>query len=273
MLNRDIWKNQSIRDTIKEHFIFLQYNKDDPRGQEYIGYYFSSLKDSDAAYPHIAIVDPRTGEQVKTWSGSPGPKPSEFLMELHEFLDRYSLSFEKKNPVQTKRKEAKRDVSRMSEEEQLEMALQASMANGSSTDDKEEDPDALTKADKGKAPVLEDGMDVDEQPVAQIKPETPFSRISSANPHEEPTDPKTTSRIQFRHSGGRVVRRFLNDDPVRRIYEWQKAQPLEGKNGAFELVCMGKNLIDSLDKTIGEMGLNGGTVMVEHVDEGEEDIA
>jgi len=274
VLNRDIWKNQSIRDTIKEHFIFLQYNKDDPRGQEYVNYYFSSLRDSEAAYPHIAIVDPRTGEQVKTWSGSPGPKPSEFLQELHEFLDRYSLSFEKKNPVQTKRKEAKKNVSQMSEEEQLELAMQASMANGSTSDHKDEDPDALTKdGGKGKAPVgREDTMDVDEASTSKAKPETPFSRISSTNPHEEPTDPKTTARIQFRHSSGRIVRRFNLDDPVRRIYEWQKAAPLEGKEGVpFELVTMGKNLIDSLDKTIGEMGLNGGTVMLEHVEDDGDD--
>lgn len=271
VLNRDIWKNQSIRDTIKEHFIFLQYSKDDPRGQDYVNYYFSLSKDSDAAYPHIAIVDPRTGEQVKTWSGSPGPKPAEFLMELHEFLDRYSLSFEKKNPVQTKRKEAKRDVSKMSEEEQLELAMQASMANGAASDHKDEDPDALTKA-QGKAPMKsESTMDIDEPPAAKAKPETPFSRISSTNPQEEPTDPKTTARIQFRHSGGRVVRRFLTDDPVCRIYEWLKAAPLDGKEGAFELVSMGKNLIDSLDKTIGEMCLNGGTVMVEHVEDDEDD--
>lgn len=268
VLNRDIWKNQSIRDTIKEHFIFLQYNKNDPRGQEYINYYFSSMRDSDDAYPHIAIVDPRTGEQVKTWSGSPGPKPADFLMDLHEFLDRYSLSMEKKNPVQTKRKEPRKDVTAMSEEEQLEMAMQASMANGSSSVPKEEDPDALTKVEgKGKAAIgREETMEVDESS-SKVKPETPFSRISSTNPHEEPTDPKTSARIQFRHSGGRVVRRFNLDDPVRRIYEWQKAAPLEGKEGvAFELVSMGKNLIESLDMTIAEAGLNGGTVMIEHIE-------
>ncbi|SMY26026.1 unnamed protein product [Zymoseptoria tritici ST99CH_1A5] len=280
VLNRDIWKNQSIRDTIKEHFIFLQYNKDDPRGQEYVNYYFSNMRDSEDAYPHIAIVDPRTGEQVKTWSGSPGPKPADFLMDLHEFLDRYSLKMTKKNPVQTKRKEGKKDVTRMSEEEQLELALQASMANGSTSGPKDEDPDALTKSindlsnGKGKAPATADSaMDVDEPSASSSKPpkqDTPFSLISSTSPHEEPTDPATTARIQFRHSGGRVVRRFNLDDPVRRIYEWLKASPLEGKDGVkFEMVSGGKNLIEMLDSTVKEAGLSGGTVMVEYVEEEE----
>lgn len=268
VLNRDIWKNPQIVETIKEHFLFLQYNKDDPRGNDYVNYYFSSQRDNDAAYPHIAIIDPRTGEQVKTWSGAPSPKAPDFLMELHEFLDRYSLKMGQRNPVQKQRKESKKDVAAMSEEEMLEMALQNSLENGGgpSTD---EDPDALTKSvenvnGKGKAPVADDDMEV-----YQPAKETPFSNILSSEPHEEPssTCPETT-RIQFRHSGGRVIRRFELRDPVRRIYEWLKAAPFEGKESQpFELVSMGQNLIERLDMPIGEAGLKNGTVMVEFVEE------
>lgn len=86
LLNRDIWKNDDIRATVRENFIFMQYAKDDPRGQQYINYYFHA-RDSSDAYPHIAIVDPRTGEQVKVWSGPPIPKAVEFHAQLHEFLD------------------------------------------------------------------------------------------------------------------------------------------------------------------------------------------
>ncbi|EME39301.1 hypothetical protein DOTSEDRAFT_75127 [Dothistroma septosporum NZE10] len=274
VLNRDLWKNDSIRETIKEHFIFLQYNKDDPRGQEYVQYYFANMRDSDDAYPHIAIVDPRTGEQVKTWSGSPGPKPSDFLMDLHEFLDRYSLKMEKKNPVQKQRKESKKDVAAMSEEEMLEMAMQNSMASGPNAAPKEEDPDALTKSvelsGKGKAPAgsEEDSMDV--EPSASVqKKDTPFSRISSTDAHEEPAnDPQTTTRIQFRHPGGRIVRRFNVADPVRRLYEWLKASPFEGHEGEdFQLISLGKNLIESLDTSVADANLKQGTVMVEFIDD------
>jgi hypothetical protein len=283
VLNRDIWKNESIRDTVKEHFIFLQYNKDDPRGQEYVNYYFSMHRDNEDSYPHIAIVDPRTGEQVKTWSGSPGPKPSDFLMDLHEFLDRYSLNMQSKNPVQTQRKERKKDVGQMSEEEMLEMAMQNSLANGNGSKDRDEDPDALTKAadakGKGSASVPE-AMDTADmgpvptngttEPAAASVVDTPFSRISSTSPHEEPTstDPKETTRIQFRYSGGRIVRRFALSDSVSRIYEWLKAAPFEGKeNTNFELIAMGKNLIEMLDVPIADAGLKNGTVMVEFIDD------
>ncbi|KAI7644630.1 hypothetical protein KC319_g12249, partial [Hortaea werneckii] len=272
----------------QEHFIFLQYNKDDPRGREYIQYYFANQRDMEDYYPHIAIVDPRTGEQVKTWSGSPAPKASDFLMDLHEFLDRYSLSFERKNPVQAKRKESKKDVGQMSEEEMLEMAMQNSLEKGPGR--KEEDPDSLTKpTDKLRQQSQPEAMDTaDMGPstsssttngntgvAAATKPETPFSRISATNPHTEPTStgPETT-RIQFRYSGGRIVRRFALDDPVRRIYEWLKASPFEGQEAKdFELICMGKNLIASLDASIAEAGLKNGTVMVEFTggEEEEED--
>lgn len=281
VLNRDIWKNESIKDTVKEHFIFLQYNKDDPRGQEYVNYYFSMHRDNEDSYPHIAIVDPRTGEQVKTWSGSPGPKPADFLMDLHEFLDRYSLNMHSKNPVQTQRKERKKDVGQMSEEEMLQMAMQNSLANGSSSKEREEDPDALTKAAEGKgkeSASVPEAMDTaDMGPAASngstvpaASEDTPFSRISSTSPHEEPTstDPKETTRIQFRYSGGRIVRRFSLTDPVSRIYEWLKASPFEGKEGkAFELISMGKNLMEMLDVPIADAGLKNGTVMVEFIDD------
>jgi UBX domain-containing protein 7 len=274
VLNRDVWKNPSIQETIREHFIFLQYNKDDPRGRDYVQYYFANNRDNEDAYPHIAIIDPRTGEQVKTWSGSPGPKAPDFLMDLHEFLDRYSLSFERKNPVQAKRKEKKKDVAQMSEEEMLEMAMQNSLANGGAAT-KDEDPDALTRPDAAGSSAKGKGRadDVDTTPSQQNgNAETPFSRISSTSPHEEPTStgPETT-RIQFRYSGGRVVRRFLLSDNVRRIYEWLKASPPEGISPEnFELISMGKNLIELLDTPIGEAGLRNGTVMVESVREEED---
>ncbi|PVH88503.1 hypothetical protein DL98DRAFT_478487 [Cadophora sp. DSE1049] len=275
-LNRDIWKHEGIKELVKENFIFIQYSKDDPRGAQYVQYYFP-LKDSDSAYPHIAIVDPRTGEQVKVWSGPPVPPAGDFLMQLVEFLDRYSLDVTKKNPVAKRKPEKSKsiDVDRLTEEEMLDLALKNSLANNGSPGPKPDDPDDLTKSFgdvKGK------GKETAEQDVAeeangsgQAQSDTPFSRISSTNPHVEPA---AGPRIQFRHPNGRVVRRFNQDDTVRTIYEWLKAEPLEGKEGVpFELKeggGMGKemrDLIEYLDVTIKDAGLGGGTVMVEFLED------
>ncbi|KAF4553913.1 Thioredoxin-like protein 7 [Elsinoe fawcettii] len=266
VLNRDIWKNASVKETIKENFIFMQYNKDDHRGDQYVNYYFQQ-KDIEDAYPHIAIVDPRTGEQVKVWSGSPVPKASDFLMDLHEFLDRYSLKAFAKNPVANRKPTEKaKDVHKMTEEEMLEMALQQSLSNGGGPSHKQDDPDELTKASKGKEPIesIDEGIRVNGKSEEEL---SPFERIPADRSHDEPTDPASTTRIQFRWSGGRVVRRFALTDTVQRLYEWLKATPLEGKEDVeFELISMGKNLIDSLDQTVEQAGLKNGTIMIEHLE-------
>ena len=271
ILNRDIWKNNDIKLTVRENFIFMQYAKDDPRGQQYINYYFHA-RDSQDAYPHIAIVDPRTGEQVKVWSGPPVPNPVEFHAQLHEFLDRYSLKANAKNPVATRKPERKKvDVNRMTEEEMLEMALQNSLDNNAGP--KDDDPDALTKdtpsGDKGKAKAEKETA-VETTPAVNGSVDTPFARISASNPHIEPPmgDAKVIARIQFRGPSGRpIVRRFNTSDPVQRIYEWIKAEnPWEGKQGQdFDLVLMGKNLLDSLDSSIGDARLGGASIMVEFI--------
>jgi hypothetical protein len=285
ILNRDIWKDSQIKETVKENFLLMQYNNDDPRGREYIQYYFQSHGNQDA-YPHIAIVDPRTGEQVKVWSGPPVPKPMEFLMQLHEFLDRYSLKANAKNPVAVRKpvKNKAMDVGRMTEEEMLQMALQNSMTNGGfPSGPQDDDPDALTRSTgsigKGKGKAREDEpQQYDEEDLMDMEPAdtnghasnaSPFMRIASNNPHTEPpANPTTTTRIQFRHSGGRVIRRFALSDPVMRIYEWLKAEPLEGKASVeFELVCMGKNLMEVLNSSIEQAGLKNQTVMVEFLED------
>lgn len=284
VLNRDVWKDANLQALIREHFIFLQYEKREPRAQSYIQFYFpnESHENSDN-YPHVSIIDPRTGEQVKVWSGLPFPKVGELYGDLIEFLDRYSLAANSKNPVvKAKPKRQQVDVGRLTEDEMLQLAMQNSLENQDvSTGSSVQDPDMLTKYNdetgKGKGRAT-DAMDLtgsSAQP-STAEPanaaESAFSQISSSNPHVEPAnDPATTTRIQFRHSAGRIIRRFAVSDPVSRIYEWLKAEPFEeGKQGVmFELKAMpaGMDLISELDKTLGEAGLKQGTVMIEFIEE------
>jgi hypothetical protein len=272
VLNRDLWKDGGVQDTVKEHFIFLQYSKDDPRASSYIQYYFQGSDVSDN-YPHIAIVDPRTGEQMKVWSGPPLVKPADFLMQLHEFLDRYSLNHNVRNPV-AKRKAEKKDkkIDAMTEEEMMEMAMRNSLGGAGESDQALRDPDDLTRSTddvKGKSrATVEEDVSMEEP--EQAAEASPFASIPSDKPHTEPeTDPATTTRIQFRHPSGRVIRRFALSDPVQRIYEWLKAEPpLEGKAGVeFDLNSMGRNLIDQLSTSIADAGLKNGTVMIGYMEE------
>jgi hypothetical protein len=258
---------------LKEHFIFLQYEKGDVRSQEYVNFYFGQGFEDTNNYPYVSIIDPRTGEQVKLWTGMPFPTAAEFHSDLVEFLDRYSLAANSKNPVpKTKPKTKTVDYGRMTEEEMLEMALKNSLeANGSPSKPSVQDPDELTKSipdmgkGKGKA-----GEDTTEDFTPSPPSDSPFTQISSGNPHIEPeNNPTTATRIQFRHPAGRVIRRFTISDPVRRIYEWLKSEPLEGKEGVqFELKAQpGGDLIEKLDMTIEQAGLKQGTVMIEFIED------
>jgi UBX domain-containing protein 7 len=279
-LNRDIWKDQRVKDLVSENFIFLQYDKDYPDAEEYITFYFPNQgHENPDNYPHVSIIDPRTGEQVKVWSGRPFPSPAEFHAELAEFLDRYSLAANSKNPVAkaTAKKPQTVDVERMTEEEMLEMALKNSLAGAESSrsgsNPNIHDPDALTKSpDPGSqsAAAAAGAAGASPEATAAVEPSR-FSQISSSNPHVEPDhDPGRTTRIQFRHATGRVIRRFALQDPVFRIYEWLKSTPLEGfPEGEFELKQMpqGRDLVDVFEHTIEEAGLKNGTVMIEFIED------
>lgn len=278
-LNRDLWKDPSVVETVRENFLFLQYDQADVRAEQYLNYYFQDHQNYDL-YPHIAIVDPRTGEQVKVWSRET-PKVPDFLMQLHEFLDRYSLSNNARNPIAKRKPEVRKDIYQMSEEEQLQAAMQASLDTQSKEDKafKIDDPDDLTKsisdlAGNGKGKAALSGQEGGAMPTSEDLGQasgaltSPFSSIRSDRPHVEPALGPGVTRIQFRHSAGRVIRRFDVSDPVLRIYEWLKAEPLEGKEGIpFELIAVGKNLMELAGETIEQAGLKNGTVMIEFLED------
>ncbi|KAI5805397.1 hypothetical protein DFH27DRAFT_550903 [Peziza echinospora] len=301
VLNRDIWKANEVKDTIKENFIFLQYNRAGIDGQTYVRLYFPHAIDvpptsSLNPFPIIAIVDPRTGEQVKVWAETP-KKSLEFVMQLHEFLERYSLHDNARNPIQRNAK-AKVDVDHMTEAEMLEVAMRRSLKGDADAESANHDPDELTRGSgplqskssgKQKQREDEDLMDFDEDQEAMdeepqhAEPEalTPFQTISQTNHHTQPKPgtPRTT-RIQFKFAdGARVVHGFGLDESVTRIYEYVKADLLPEmaqKKGEevtpatsakpFELVSVGKNLIDFLDLTVEKAGLQMAAVMVEFVE-------
>ncbi|KAJ6145558.1 hypothetical protein N7470_009453 [Penicillium chermesinum] len=275
LLNRDLWKDKGIQETVREHFIFMQFSKDDPTAAPYLQYYFQGSEVPDN-YPHIAIIDPRTGEMVKSWTGQPVVKAADFLMQLHEFLDRYSLNLNVRNPV-AKRKSEKpeKTVDAMTEEEMLELAMRNSLGDGGASGLKGEDPDDLTRSTgdikgKGRATEDEDDAMVDTDAESEANANSAFASIPSDRPHIEPAaDPATTTRIQFRHPAGRIIRRFALSDPVQRIYEWLKSEPpLEDKAGLeFDLNSMGTNLIDHLSLTIQEAGLKNGTVNIGYLED------
>lgn len=87
-MNRDIWRNDSINGIVQESFLFMQWNCETSNGRRYITYY------PVEKYPHISILDPRTGERVKIFVSNRDShliEPQEFLQEIFDFLEDHSL--------------------------------------------------------------------------------------------------------------------------------------------------------------------------------------
>lgn len=57
-LNRDLWKDETVKDILKASFVFMLNYEDTPEGAKMINYY------RIADYPFIAVLNPRTGEKV-----------------------------------------------------------------------------------------------------------------------------------------------------------------------------------------------------------------
>ncbi|XP_012346584.1 UBX domain-containing protein 7 isoform X1 [Apis florea] len=62
ILNRDVWSNQQIQEIVKDHFVLWQVLSNTSDGSRYVHLY------DVYEYPYLAVIDPRTGECMKTYN-------------------------------------------------------------------------------------------------------------------------------------------------------------------------------------------------------------
>lgn len=108
VLNRDLWSDSMVKDFVKETFVFVQFSSQTGEGERYLSYY------PVENYPHIAIIDPITGERLKFWNY--GVTPAEFIQEASDFLDQV-------NPA----KKTRLSPIELDEDEQLRIAMSESL--------------------------------------------------------------------------------------------------------------------------------------------------
>lgn len=118
VLNRDVWSNPTVRAIIKEHFLFFQTYHDISQGQNFISFY------NVHCFPHISIIDPRTGEKVKSWQEV---DTVTFCEQVTQFLNEHPSPSGQSN-CESKDVAATKHPYEGSEEEQLEAAIKASLA-------------------------------------------------------------------------------------------------------------------------------------------------
>ncbi|ODV77515.1 uncharacterized protein CANTADRAFT_23633 [Suhomyces tanzawaensis NRRL Y-17324] len=250
VLNRDFWSNSRVKQVVNDEFIFMQYQNDSPNGVNYLNFY------STSAFPHIAILDPLTGERVRTWTDGEVPQASEWVLEVEQFLTEFSLNPDSNNPVV--RHEVKFDPDALTEEQQIEFALKQSIRDNEGNS--EENAIAL------------DEQLVDTDPKELVEPKDPFDLLVPTD-HIEPTDGATT-RIQVRFPNGkRSIHKFALSDQVRTIFQWLKftlsQQPEEFGLSSDERFTLSNNahkslkLIESLDLTVDEANLKNASLLLE----------
>lgn len=149
ILNRDVWSNQTVKDILKEHFIFWQVDHNTVEGSKYIQFY--KVK----RFPHVSIIDPRTGELMKFWPttidhNSFCDSVIEFLTE-HPSLDGSSDSNSMKKLCVKEEQDASAAAKTLydqSEEAQLEAAIKASLKDSENSNSSKafHDEDSFTDA-------------------------------------------------------------------------------------------------------------------------------
>ncbi|TPX40731.1 hypothetical protein SeMB42_g04652 [Synchytrium endobioticum] len=241
--NRDVWSKESVKDLVRENFIFMLLTSESAAGQEHRQFYpFDS-------YPYIAILDPLTGERLKIWSER--IEPDEFIIEVIDFLDSGG------RVAAAKPKKKKKPLSELSEEEQLEAALRASLGQPLPGDDEDEDSTGFTAPPStmnGQAPeppsicISTSLHAVAAKARENGAPVTAFDAVSPIK-RDEPTTGDIT-RVQIRcPNGDRVVRKFLKSDPVRHIFEYVKSS-IPGGDKPFEIFNVRDPLSKKLDQTV-----------------------
>jgi UBX domain-containing protein 7 len=175
-------------------------------------------------FPHIGIIDPRTRRLMWKKEGwtQENPMTAEVFAEIAmDFCSRHSLD---KPPVAPRPPGAaakKRPMHEMSEDEQLQAAMKASLQDGNTNDDKEIEIDNSDEEDDIEVVDSRDASG-DSKPAAVSSEEANNvpSLMTELLAMALPEEPESGgARIQFRMPDGkRQVRKFSPADTVKQIY-------------------------------------------------------
>ncbi|KAL7540505.1 hypothetical protein ACHAXR_010170 [Thalassiosira sp. AJA248-18] len=281
-LNRDVWRDELVENLVREGFILWQAMSNSNEGQTYITRY------KVRGYPHLAIIDPRTGSLLWRKEGwtQVNPLTAEQFVEIaSDFCSRHSFD---KMPMAARHAytngvplgaaaSSSSNGNELTEEEQLQAAIRASMAEDAAAgagdeEDNDEvqvvDGSSMGDDDDGKKPSSsahgnEDATNNSSND--ESKPSAFEQEILSMEVGAEPTS-GTVARVQIRMPDGkRLVRKFGGDNPVKIIYAFVVQANEEAKGGrGFELKAKfpPQDLFSSIEDSISGCGLNGEAINV-----------
>jgi len=294
-LNRDVWRDELVENLVREGFILWQAMSSSNEGQTYITRY------KVTGYPHLAIIDPRTGSLLwrkESWTQVNPLTAEQFVEIASDFCSRHSFD---KLPMAARAHHAyanggmplggalaaslsnesstrpaansnnKRPIHELTEEEQLQAAIRASMQeNADGSDDENlkdevggEKPSAAAGAGSNNLTSNDIGNDGKSKPLAFEE------EILSMEVGEEPTSNSNVARVQIRMPDGkRLVRKFGGEDQVKIIYAFVAQQlsvnekAVGGKAFELKFGFPPRDLFASIGDSISSSGLNGEAINV-----------
>jgi hypothetical protein len=217
-------------------------------------------------YPHVGIVDPRTGRLLwkkEGWTQEHPLTAMAFAEYAMDFCSRHSFdkppqaprSGTSTSPRAADSGERKRPF--MTEQEQLQAAMAASLKKDSDDDD---DVVVMEPGDDTAEVVGEDSKQAAKRKEASV-----FEQLLEVEVGDEPTG--NAARVQLRMSDGkRAVRKFGNASTVRQIYAFVAQSNAEAIQQGKEFTLMAgfppKDIFDQIDSTVESCQLDGGTINV-----------
>ncbi|XP_037091714.1 UBX domain-containing protein 7-like [Pollicipes pollicipes] len=115
VLNRDVWSSHKVRDIVRANFVFWQVYHESSEGLKYKTFYPVS------SWPYVAILDPRTGELLRTWGKLDKNAAIELLID---FLEAHKFS---EDAPPTPKRPRQASVLELDEEAQLRLAIEKSL--------------------------------------------------------------------------------------------------------------------------------------------------
>lgn len=253
-LNRDTWAHETVKDMIRTVFIFWQVYDDTEEGRKVRTYYKSTIM------PTIMILDPLTGQKMRSWEGMVGAE--RLLEDLVLYMDRGPLEQKQtsfpppKRPRESnyKSNETVKAPSNTEEEEELRQALAASLQ-----DTRESFENEVGHLDKNGTSMMQ-GEDVQAEAhtEAVVKPKHNYLPLPEEPGHTD----GNVCRVAIRFpDGNRGQRKFFRSDPIQLLWSFCHSQVGEAGNGrSFRLTntipgVVGRVLDFDLQASIGDAGL------------------
>lgn len=189
-MNRDLWNSTLLQSFIKENFVFVQMNvggSDERRYQSFYPY--------DGLYPHVALIDPRTGERVETLLIAsipiPGfkliPSDRDMLELLGEFIAEHSM-----DAVGDQRKRSTSSPKLERGKEELEPELKRSFISGESSKVNGTEPTTLPVTNKPIVSIPEIVPNYEGPDAIKIQ-----FRLPNGQKHRQSFDPKSKASEVF----------------------------------------------------------------------------